>query len=414
MARPPAWAKRDAPPPGFDPGAIAPPPLPHGPWRVDSLALDVSGSCNLACRYCAEGATQPRRPPMAAEILDAAWEFLARAGSQPGPSSVGRRSREWSLRFGSGEPLLRRDLLQRAAGLIGSACGPGPDRPAVFLTTNGVLLDDETCRWLAQSGWHVKVSLDGPPAVHDSWRVTPAGRGTYTQAASAVSLLTRLMPERLSVTAVLCAEADPAEVFGVAEGLGVRRIELVPVSHEDARVRPSPADIERYQAFVLDYARRHLEGPPDQAPPVLIRFALRVARAMGHGNSRVACAAGRSFLGVGPDGGLYPCFRFIGIDGYRLGSLGSGVDQARQSAFCRGPGRPYDRRTPCGSCWAAPLCGGPCFACAEMFGPGEGRPEPHSCAYVRADARAAVWLVGELRRRDRRRLLRFLPGVEGV
>jgi hypothetical protein len=44
-----------------------------------------------------------------------------------------------------------------------------------------------------------------------------------------------------------------------------------------------------------------------------------------------------------------------------------------------------------------------------MFGPGDGEPIGLHCRYVLADARAAVWLVGQLRRSHPEALLSFIP-----
>ena len=389
--------KHNRPPRGFDPQDVTPPPLPSGPWRVSALALDVAGSCNLACRYCAEAATQPRRDPMSAETLKSAWAFLFPEGKPRGNTS---------LRLGSGEPLLALPLLSQVQELVAM----GQERPAVFITTNGTLINRQVSDWLAASGWHVKVSLDGPASIQDAWRVRPGGQGTFVKVAAAVADLAQRIPERLSVTAVLCRGADPVQVFEAIAQLGVRRIELVPVAHHQESVQPDASDVERYEAFVRDYAHRYLEASPGDNLPTLVRFESRVTRMMGYDNARIPCGAGRSFLGVGPDGDLYPCFRFIGIEPYRLGHLGSGLDKVAAADFCRGAGRTYQERAACRDCWASPLCGGPCFAVTEMFGPGDGQPLALHCAYVLADARAAVWLVSRLRQRDPERLLAFLPG----
>jgi uncharacterized protein len=392
--------------PGFDPADVYPPPLGEGPWRISSLALDVAGNCNLACRYCAEAATQPPRRPMSQETLEAAWHFLFPDG-QPREG--------FSIRLGSGEPLLALPLLRRLARLVDQGDESAVDeQPAVFLTTNGTLLDDQVRDWLVSSGWYVKVSLDGPRSIHDNWRVTPSGKGTFEQVAEAVADLAYRMPERFSVTAVLCRGADPEEVFGAIAGLGVRRIELVPVAHHGRSILPGPADVERYERFVESYARRYVDDAGEKNIPALVRFENRVARVMGYGVTRVPCGAGRSFVGVGPDGALYPCFRFIALASYRIGHLSTGLDVEAATVFQHDQGRPYEQRTPCGECWAAPLCGGPCFACAEMFGPGDGQPLALHCAYVLADARAAVWLVNQLQQRAPERLLSFLPNVEGM
>jgi uncharacterized protein len=387
-----------APPPGFDPRDFAPPPLPDRTLPLAAVALDVVGTCNIACRYCAEAATQPRRRPMSAETLEAAWRLLFPDGRlRPGRS----------IHLGSGEPLLNLPLLRQLDDLIARHGGSAAEgRPEVHLTTNGTLATRPVRDWLVASGWRVKISLDGPREVHDRWRVDRRGGGTWDRIAEAVADLAARMPDRFSVTAVLCRGADPEEVFAGIARLGVRRIELVPVAHRDPALLPGRMDLTRYRRFVDGYAHKLADGGE---LPVLIRFEGKVRRALGYGLQRVPCTAGRAFAGVAPDGGLYPCFRFVGVDAWRLGDTATGPEPGAAAAFRHGAGRPWEERQPCSSCWAAPLCGGPCFAVAEMLGPGDGRPLPLHCDYMRADARAAVWLVRHLRRQDPERLLAFLP-----
>lgn len=382
-------------------GYLKPPPLGNPPWRISALALDVAGRCNLACRYCAEAATQPRRRTMTLETMRAAYRLLCPdGGPQPGTS----------IRLGSGEPLLRLDLLKGLANLIESTGGSVSEgRPAVFLTTNGTLAGRHVRDWLVRSGWNVKVSLDGPPAVHDRWRVMPSGAGTFARVSDAVRDFAARIPERFSVTAVLCRGSDPNEVFDAIAEMGVRRIELVPAAHHAPAVLPDAADLEAYSRFLRRYARR-LRDDESGGTPVLVKFENCVRRAMGYDLHRVPCGAGRTFLAVSPGGELYPCFRFVGIRSYKLGTLSHPVGARAGHAFESGAGRPYHLRSACARCDAAPLCGGPCFAVAEMFGPGAGEPLEAHCAYTRADARWALWLVKQLRAASPERLLRFLPG----
>lgn len=394
------------PPPGFDPDDVTPPPLAERLWPVTSLALDVSGQCNLACRYCAENATQPRRFPMSTKTLEAAWAFLFPNGQLRNGASI---------RLGSGEPLLNFPLLLRLSSLIEEASqSEGGKRPSVFLTTNGTLIEGEISDWLADSGWHVKISLDGPESVHDCWRVRQDGRGTFAAVSSAVVSLADRMPERLSVTAVLCRGTDPEEVFETIARMGVRRIELVPVAHRDRAFQPGAADILSYEAFLQNYVERCLNESDEMPAPTLVRLSNCVVRVMGYNTMRVPCGAGRSFFAVGPEGDLYPCFRFIGVKDYRLGNLIEKLHEQTILSFQRGAGRTYEKRLQCWECWAAPLCGGPCFACAEMFGPGDGRPIELHCAYIRANVRAAVQIVARLREKAPERLLPFLTELADI
>ena len=386
-------------PPGYDADDVAPRPIPDAKLPIYSVALDVSGQCNLACGYCAEAASQPARPPMTPSVLDSALRFLARdkiAGVRP------------SIRIGSGEPLLSLPLLKKLNRLLGNS----DTSIDVFLTTNGTLIDEKTADWLANTGWHIKISLDGYQAAHDRWRCDRQGRPTHKRAAQAVAYLTARCPERTSVAAVLCHGTDPREVFGAIANLGIRRIELLPVASipvgDEGDPRPRAVDVENYLTFIETYARSLIEGNPDKIP-TLVRFEECLHRLMGYGNTLLVCGAGRSFICAGPDGVLYPCFRFAGVEGYILGDCSSGIDVQAQENFLKHAGRPAAQRPGCRSCWATPVCGGPCFSVAEFFGPGDGAPDEVHCAYKLADVRSAFRVVEHLRKQDSEKLLKFLP-----
>lgn len=387
---------------GFDPMDIEPPPLRERDWTLEALSLDLSGACNLACRYCAEAATQPaRRPAMETAVLERALERLT-ASSQA--------TRAKSIRLGSGEPLLAKGLLRHLARRLAAIREAGGNTPEVFLTTNGTLLDPKTRDWLVETGWHVKISLDGPPAIQNYWRTTVKGHATYRPVAEAATDLAQRIPDRFSVTAVLCHGTDPTEVFDAIAALGVKRIELVPVASNDPLIKPDLSDLRRYIPFVGNYVDRFIATEKAEQPE-LVKLINMTRRVMGYDVKRVVCGAGRNFLGIGPEGDLYPCFRFIGIDEFRLGSLSGGVDKDAVHRFLSDAGRPYDARGACRECWAAPLCGGPCFAEAALFASaGDALPGIH-CDYIRADASAAIRLVEVLRQRDSERLLSLLSGL---
>jgi uncharacterized protein len=374
-------------------------------YRVLSLALDVSGNCNLACRYCAESATQPKRNPMTSATLKRAMKFLHTENIRG----------NLSIRLGSGEPLLNLPLLKELGEIVNKKNRENQDcRIDVHLTTNGTLIDKDVINWLVSSGWFVKISIDGPAVIHNRTRVTKSGKGTYKKIAKATKILAEKLGSRFSTTSVICKGHDPSKVFKGMESLGVKRIELVPVSSFDPEFIPCDEDLEAYENFVMTYGRRFMRNKNYSRIPSLIRFESCVRKYMGYNVSQVACGAGRSFFGVDADGSLYPCFRFIGIEGFKLGDIRKGLDESKLKKFRISAGKPYSHRRFCRACWAAPLCGGPCFAVTEMFGPGYNEPDPIQCEYILADAHAAVWFVNKLRKVDPERLLAFLPGTAGL
>ncbi len=380
-------------PSGYDLESIIPPLWVEGQYPVTSIALDVIGVCNIQCKYCAESATQPKRKPMSEETLVAAWKFLF---------PDGKPKKGFSIRMGSGEPLLNFPLLQKMAELE-----PKAD---ISITTNGTLMDDKMVEWFINSGWDIKISIDGPKHVQDNWRVTRDGEGTYNRIEPAVKEFARRIPDRFSVTAVLCRGTDPAEVFDYFETIGVKKIEIVPAVHGSDSVRPGEKELELHRKFIYNYAKRWIED--EGQPPMLNRFVSAMTRAMGYTLSRVNCGAGRNFFGIGPEGDIYPCFRFVGVEKYKIGNVFTGLDLDAAKAYRETGGRAYDLRTPCKNCWAAPICGGPCFAVAELFGPGDGSPYEVFCNFIKIDAEAALYLVEQLQEQNPERLLKFLPPID--
>jgi uncharacterized protein len=376
----------------FDPSVVEPPLFFERDFPVTSLALDVSGSCNMQCIYCAESSTMPQRSPMPKKTVEKAVASLFEWSSH----------KYVSIHVGSGEPLLQPDAVRTIGQMVKSL--KGDRNVSLHLTTNGTLLTDSVCDWLIRDGWKVKVSLDGPRHIHDQNRKDRLGRGTYDKIEKYVKKLSKI--PKFSTTSVLCHGTDPQEVFDGIAALGVKNIEIVPVAVDyPSSLGLTKEDVMRYREFVSDYVKRIADGG---TLPSLIRFMTRLQRVLGFGNNRVPCGAGRNFVAVAPDGGLYPCFRFVGIKHYELGHIDTGVDYEKAHNFAVTAGRPYHLRETCKTCWAAPLCGGPCFACAELLFHKNGEPSPDYCDMVTADCEAAAWLAQTLREKAPEMLMDLL------
>ena len=379
----------------FDPETVIPALLDEQKYpAVSSLAIDVIGSCNLKCIYCAESSTMPERQPINLETLDAALQALF-DWSKP-KSAI-------SIHLGSGEALLSPEIVKEI-GMKSRQMAKAQHRAlSLYLTTNGTCLNNQVIDWLIADQWNVKVSIDGDQRVHDENRKYKSGRGTYSEVSKAVAVLAQKIPEKFSTTSVICRGADPSRVFYHIASLGVRRIELVPVAAaQDSILQLSESDLESYRKFIADYAQKLANGKP---VPINIRFHNRLLRVLGYKNNRTPCGAGRNFFASGPTGEIYPCFRFIGIEKYKLGDI-AGISEGQVQDFIKSSGRPYEKRETCRECWAAPLCGGPCFACADLFGLGS--PLPQFCEMTLAESEAAIWLVDFLKENNLEELVRLM------
>jgi uncharacterized protein len=144
--------------------------------RVRLLILKVAERCNLACTYCymyfkgdESWRDRPAIMPRATFRDTLGWMRRESIGSVETPVT---------LLFHGGEPLLigpaRFDAWCREA-----TAQFGATAVTFAIQTNGVLIDD---RWIEVFRRHqvsVGVSLDGPPRVHDAYRVDHGGRGSY-------------------------------------------------------------------------------------------------------------------------------------------------------------------------------------------------------------------------------------------
>ena len=84
-----------------------------------------------------------------------------------------------TLAWQGGEPtLMGLDFFRRARA---AEEGRVPAGMAVerTLQTNGVLLDDEWCAFLAENDYLVGLSIDGPRELHDAYRHDPGGRPVF-------------------------------------------------------------------------------------------------------------------------------------------------------------------------------------------------------------------------------------------
>ena len=118
-----------------------------GAVSVESLDLVLTSSCNLSCSYCYQ--TARSGSTMEWETLRAALDLLLRS-EKP----------ERSLSFYGGEPLLALPLIKRAIRYIASA-RPADREIGFTITTNGLLLDRATVRFLARHGVDTTISCDG-------------------------------------------------------------------------------------------------------------------------------------------------------------------------------------------------------------------------------------------------------------
>lgn len=98
------------------------------------------------------------------------------------------------------------------------------------LQTNGTLLDDAWCAFLAENQFLVGLSIDGPAKLHDSYRVTKKGAGSYQKVLGGLRLLKKHKVEFNTLTVVNRVNSrKPLEVYRFLRDIGSGFIQFIPL-----------------------------------------------------------------------------------------------------------------------------------------------------------------------------------------
>jgi uncharacterized protein len=121
------------------------------------------------------------------------------------------------------------------------------------IQTNGTLIDDDWCRFLAAERFQVGISIDGPKALHDCYRVTKGGRPTHKQVMQSWRLLKRYRVP-CDVLCVVHREnvRQPTAVYRFFKELGVECLQFLPlvVRQGGVGVSTETVPVEAYGEFL--------------------------------------------------------------------------------------------------------------------------------------------------------------------
>lgn len=189
------------------------------------LVKPTGARCNLACAYCFFRSKEHLYPGsgfrMREDVLEA---YVAQVlDAQEGPEAI--------VAWQGGEPtLMGLGFYERAVALVEKYRKPH-QRVAYTIQTNGVALDDEWCAFFKRHRFLVGLSLDGPRPLHDAYRVTVGGQGSFELVMRGWECLLAHGVDVNILCAVHAANADhPLEVYRFfRDALGARFLQFIPI-----------------------------------------------------------------------------------------------------------------------------------------------------------------------------------------
>jgi len=275
--------------------------------------------CNLGCRYCyyldkqhlySNGETFRMTDKLLEDYI------IQHIQASPGETI--------NFSWHGGEPTTRGLDYFRNIVEIQRKHKPPNRRIVNGVQTNGTLLNDEWCRFFAEQGFYVGLSLDGPQEMHDRYRTTKDNKPTYTQTIRGYNLLRKHRVQ----TEILCVvnehnAGSPLKVYRFLKEIDARYITFLPLVEQQPGTRTGASDIsvsaEEWGRFLCAVFDEWVEHDIGRIKVQIFEEALRTAFNQEH-----SLCIFRPTCGDIPvlehNGDFYPCDHYVDPE-HLLGNL---------------------------------------------------------------------------------------------
>ena len=279
------------------------------------------------------------------------------------------------------------------------------------LQTNGLILDDEWCSFIAREHFDVGLSIDGTETVHDLYRKDAAGKGTFGRIRNACeNLLAHGVSPDLLCTVTSDSVKNAAAIYRSLRDMKTGWIQFIPIVRRPADADHAPAGVpdptalatpdsvtlEGYGQFLSDVFAEWIFHDLGTCE---VQMFSEMAMVLTGGEPSLCWMRRKcgNVLVVEADGGVYSCDHFVTAE-HRIGTVSdelSGlVTSPVQTAFGNAKEETLCRE--CSECPYLPMCGGACPK--DRFLPasdGSGRNKYYLCEGLKAFFGYSVPLLKE-------------------
>jgi len=271
-------------------------------------------------------------------------------------------------------------------------------RVSYSMTTNGILVNEESLRFFQKHGIRFLLSIDGDEETHNTHRKFADGRGTYSAVAEKIPLIKSYQPwlgARVTPT--------PENMHKLYENvvhlheLGINQFIIGPATG----LTYTDDDIAEYTHQLRNLAQYYVKRKKHNGHLRLPIFEVDVQDKQGGKRGLWGCSAGRFRFSVSASGELQPCAKvqglneLAGIPKFSLGNVLTGftnLDARREFIAFR-----YDLRKACQSCDLNGDCAGGCPAVNYKATGSIFLPNPYECKIHRVSCEVKREIIAKLK-----------------
>lgn len=329
---------------------------------IKAMCLHIAHDCNLRCEYCfaSTGGFGGTRSIMPYDTGRRAIDFLLE-------NSRDRVNLE--VDFFGGEPLMNFGVVKQIVEYARSREKEFGKNFRFTITTNGMLLDDEKIDFINREMSNVVLSIDGRRDINDRIRKRLDGSGCYDKIVPAFKKLVDARGDKEYYVRGTFTKYNldfSEDVFHLYK-CGFDQISVEPVVADPAeKYALTEAQLPKIFAEYDTLAQKIIQNRVAGEWFNFFHFMLDLDEGPCAIKRLRGCGSGNEYIAVTPEGDIYPCHQFVGIEKFKMGNLyEKSFDEKMKSEFASA--HVYSKEK-CRSCWAKFYCSGGCNANNYLYG----------------------------------------------
>lgn len=321
------------------------------------MVKPVGSLCNMQCKYCYY--LENEQGGTGAILSDEVLKELIKKYIEENPGNV------YSFVWHGGEPTLANLAFFEKVVRFQKEFAPRGSEVWNNLQTNGQLLSDEWCAFLAREHFDVGVSIDGTQAMHDENRQNRNKEGTWKNTTNAIrNLQKRGIQPDLLCTINRANALHAKETYQALKEQKTGWMQFIPIVNTDQNGTLSQDSIDAalYGQFLIDVFREWLFRDMGRAQVQLFSELIQILSGSSASLCTLLPICGQVLV-VEKDGSVYSCDHFV--DGaHKLGnvmktSFTQMLESPLQKSF--GQSKQSALTSECKSCPYLKFCHGGCL-----------------------------------------------------
>lgn len=300
----------------------------------------VSEDCNLACTYCFELEGRKNcNKHMTKEVARKGLEYLCENAIKNGEDHFS------AMLFG-GEPLINPDIVEEILRYGVELARKNNIHFTASMVTNATILTDRIkyilSKYMHTTQLNVQLSVDGIKEIHDQYRVTKGGKGSFDMIEKNLDGWKELFSDNINALSLHgCSNKETLPYLFenykfFREEWNIPRIWFLPIHSEENWTKEDVGIYEEQLTKIMDYTLECAKR--DGNYQEVLNYA-PLDRCMSPDvRPSAPCGAGKSFITITAEGEIYPCHSFYYNDPEKttkIGDVWEGIDEASREIFVK-------------------------------------------------------------------------------